>query len=354
MKGKGGTGNQAKTLPIIRAYSIDSDEAANKTIELHKAELGLQVTPLRVRRGHEILEAKRDLSLKKGDVISLIATLKDHQKIQNEIGLEVLDQELLSYQILSKEIVVIQKTVIGKTIRDLNAAAEHGCFVTGLTRASIDIPVNGNMVLNKGDRLLVIGEEEHLHQFAEKIGHIEEDIEETDLVTFSFGIVCGILLGMVLWKFGSVSIGLGSAGGLLISGILIGFFSSIRPTFGRVPAAARFVLMEIGLMLFMTSVGLKAGAGIWEALVSNGPVIIGCGIVVTLVPASIGYAFGYYVLKLNPALLLGSITGAMTSTPSLKIVTSAAKSPIPALGYAGTYTFANVFLTFAGTVIMVL
>ena len=122
------------------------------------------------------------------------------------------------------------------------------------------------------------------------------------------GIVFGILLGMVMLKFGNISIGLGSAGGLLIMVILIGFFSSIRLPLNGFP----------------------------------------------LQPALIGYAFGHYILKLNPVLLLGSLTGAMTSTPSLNIVTSAAKSSIPALGYAGTYTFANVFLTFAGTIIMML
>ena len=82
--------------------------------------------------------------------------------------------------------------------------------------------------------------------------------------------------------------------------------------------------------------------------------IIGCGILVTLLPALISYAFGHYILKLNPVLLLGSLTGAMTSTPSLNIVTRAAKSSIPALGYAGTYTFTNVFLIFAGSIIMML
>ena len=85
-----------------------------------------------------------------------------------------------------------------------------------------------------------------------------------------------------------------------------------------------------------------------------GPILIGCGIVVTLTPVIVGYLFGHYILKLNPALLLGSITGSMTSTPSLNVVTEAAKSSIPALGYAGTYTFANVLLTFAGTVMMVI
>ncbi len=354
VKRKGGAGSKADTLPVIRAYRIDSEDAANKTTEQRRAELGLQVTPLRLRRGQKFFDPDPDFVLQKGDVISVIASLKDHQEIQNKIGLEVLDQELLNFQISSKEIVVIHQPVVGKYIRDLKATAEHGCFVTGLTRASIDLPVDENLVLHKGDRLHVIGEEEHLRKLAEKVGHIEEEIEETDLISFSFGIVFGIMLGMVLLKIGTISIGLGSAGGLLITGILIGFFSSIRPTFGRVPAAARFILMEIGLMLFMTSVGLKAGAGIWEALMANGPLIIGCGILVTLLPALVGYAFGHFVLKLNPALLLGSITGSMTSTPSLKIATSAAKSSIPALGYAGTYTFANVFLTFSGSIIMMI
>jgi putative transport protein len=112
--------------------------------------------------------------------------------------------------------------------------------------------------------------------------------------------------------------------------------------------------MELGLLMFMASVGLKAGGGVVAALTSVGPSIILCGVAVTLSPVIVGYLFGSYVLKLNPAILLGAITGAMTSTPSLSIVTAAARSSVPALGYAGTYTFANVFLTFAGTVIMTL
>ena len=142
--------------------------------------------------------------------------------------------------------------------------------------------------------------------------------------------------------------------GFLLIGILIGFLSSLSPTFGRVPAAARYILQELGLMMFMAGVGLGAGGGIVEALASSGLVIVLCGVVVTLIPVISGFAFGRYVLKLNPAILLGALTGAMTSTPALGIVNQAARSAVPALGYAGTYTFANVLLTFAGTVMMML
>ncbi len=135
-------------------------------------------------------------------------------------------------------------------------------------------------------------------------------------------------------------------------GYLIGFLRSAYPTFGRVPAPARFILMQLGLMLFMASVGLEAGAGVVAALASFGPLLIVCGITVTLFPVLVAYAVGRRVLGINPALLLGAVTGAMTSTPALGVITEAAKSPMPTLGYAGTYTFANVFLTFAGTLMV--
>ena len=186
------------------------------------------------------------------------------------------------------------------------------------------------------------------------MGSEERRVQETDLVTFAGGIVAGLLLAQIDLQVGAINIGLGSAGGLLLAGIMVGFLRSQHPTFGRVPPAARFILMELGLMLFMVGVGLRAGGGIVEAVLSVGPLLFVCGAVVTITPLLVGYGVGRLVLRMNPALLLGARTGAMTSTPALSIVQSAARSPVPALGYAGTYALANVLLTIAGTVIMVL
>jgi putative transport protein len=115
---------------------------------------------------------------------------------------------------------------------------------------------------------------------------------------------------------------------------------------------AKALLMELGLVLFMAEVGLKAGSGVGEALADVGPEIFGAGVIITLVPVLVAYAVGRHALKLNPAILLGSITGAMTSTPALNVLTEATRSPVPGLGYAGTYTFANVLPTFAGTLLV--
>ena len=112
------------------------------------------------------------------------------------------------------------------------------------------------------------------------------------------------------------------------------------------------MLKDLGLKIFMVSVGLNAGGSIVETLASNGALIAASGIVIMLVPLSLGYLVGHFLLKMNPALLLGAITGAMTSTPALNLLNELSKSSIPALGYAGTYTFANVFLTLGGAAII--
>jgi len=344
----------ADTLPIIRAYQITST-GIGKTIAQRRAELDKAAVALRVRRGNELLDADPQLVLEDGDVISLLASLSVHQWARDTLGFqEILDPELLDYRINAHELVVINPRIVGKRLSELEFPKNYGCFATELTRAGVELPLTDEVVLLKGDRLNVIGEEARLRELGENLGYIEKEVEETDLVTFSFGIVIGVLLGLVVFKIAGIAVGLGTAGGLLVAGIGIGYLSSLNPTFGRVPAPARYLLREFGLMLLMASIGLNAGTGIVEAITSVGLAIIFCAVLVAIVPLAIGYVFGRQVLKLNPVLLLGALTGSMTSTPALSIVSDAAKSSVPAIGYAGSYTFANVLLTFGGTAMMML
>jgi putative transport protein len=347
-RGSGGS------LPIVRAYRLPPD-MVGKTVAQVDAEAGhLQGKMLRIKRGSKFLESVPELVLESGDVVSLIAGIGVHEQARGKDAEEVLDPDLLNYQVTTGEIIVTNAKVVGKTLKDLDIPSAYGCFATGLTRVSIELPLDATLPLQKGDRLEVVGEKDNLQRLAEAIGFVERDLEKTDLATFAFGMIAGTLLGLVTLQFGEVSIGLGTAGGLLIIGIIIGYLGSVMPTFGRVPAAARYVLMELGLMLFMAAVGLNAGGGVIEALASVGPLIIACGVLVTLLPPLVAYFVGRWLLHMNPALLLGSITGAMTSTPAFNVVTEEARSGVPALGYAGTYTFANVLLTFAGALMTLL
>jgi putative transport protein len=349
---RGKRSTTADTLPVIRAYQI-TQESDGKTIAQRRAELNHEGTALKIRRNGELIDTDAKTELKEGDIISIIGSLSMHQSIQQDLGaVEVLDADLLNYHVISKEIVVLNNHVLGKTINDLDIIAAFGCFAAGLHRSGIDLPVTNEVILNKGDSLVAIGEESRLNELASLLGHVEHEIHETDLVTFSLGIVLGTLIGLVTLSIGGIAIGLGTAGGLLIIGLAVGYASTYYPTFGRVPEAARYLLMNLGLMMLMASIGLNAGGGIVEALMDVGLIIIICALLVTTVPLALGYLVGRKLLKMNPALLLGSLTGAMTSTPALSVVTEASKSSVPAIGYAGTYTIANVVLTFAGTFLM--
>jgi len=110
--------------------------------------------------------------------------------------------------------------------------------------------------------------------------------------------------------------------------------------------------MEFGLLIFIAGVGLNAGGSILDTLRQAGPALILAAVFVVVLPLALGYAFGRRVLKLEPVLLLGALTGAMTSGPALALVTREAQSSVPALGYTGTYPIASILLTVAGSVIM--
>ncbi len=218
----------------------------------------------------------------------------------------------------------------------------------------MEVPLSPDLRFEPGDVLHVTGHRGSLDRLGADIGHIERAADETDLVTFGLGIAAGTYIGGLAIQVGGVSVGFGSAGGLLAAGLTIGFLRAIRPTFGRVPSAARWVFMELGLLIFMAGVGLRAGSGILETLATSGLSLFVAGILVTSVPVLAGFAFGRWVLGLNPVYLLGAITGSMTSGAALSIVNREAGNSLPALGYTGAYAFANVLLTVAGSLILLL
>ena len=343
-------------LPVVRGYQIMGGEMVGRTRREIEATRDLKFGLVRLVRDGEVIEFGLDDEIKAGDKAAILARPERHAELRDmpDVKPGILDRELLDSFITSQDIVVSHESAVSRPLRELRITEDFGCFVTKIRRAQIDLPVDRDPTLMKADILTVAGDAQAIERLAGRIGSIEKDIKETDLVTFAFGIVIGLLIGMISLKIGNINVGIGSAGGLLLSGIIFGYLRASYPTFGRVPPAARYIIMELGLMFFMVNVGITAGGGVVEALISVGPVLILCGILVLILPVVVGYLFGTFFLKLNPALLLGSLTGAMTSTPALSALQDAAKSSMPALGYAGTYAFANVLLTLAGTLIMLL
>ena len=343
--------------PILRAYEIrqgGDPEIIGRTL----GELGIfQRAGLiveRVKRDGELLEPEFELVVHEGDKVALVGYPSSHARSNVDRSAEVYDPDLLEFRMDSAQVVVTNPDMIGATLSDLELETRYGCLVDGVTRAQVELPVDRDMRLDRGDVLEVSGERNRLQKFARKIGAIEQESDVSDLMTFSFFFFGGLILGQFSLLLGELRITLGNAGGLLLAGILMGFFRARNPMFGYIPQGAINVLKDLGLSIFMVSVGLSAGGDIVAALMESGAVVLMGGACIMLVPLTVGYLYGALILKMNPILLLGALTGAMTSTPALKTLNEMSDSAVPALGYAGTYTFANVFLTLGGASIIML
>lgn len=335
-----------------RRYRVSGETFTRPNIGELREQYWDQVTVVRSIRDGKPIKLKDKQYLKEGDILEVSGPRRFFTEVAPLIGEEVRLGYRLSDATDTAQVVVMGDSAIDHSVADLDIARRFGLVLNRISRLGTQLPVEADMVLEKGDILTVIGPAKQIDALGQYVGAIERDISETDMVTFAFGIAAGIVLGMFSVSIGGVSVGLGTAGGLLLSGLLIGYLRNMRPTFGRLPDAARWFLMEFGLLLFMAGVGLRAGGKIIETLLQAGPTLIIGGIMVTIIPILLGYLFGRKVLRIEPVLLFGAITGAMTSGAALGVVTSTAKSPIPALGYTGTYAFANVILMVAGSLIL--
>jgi putative transport protein len=353
------TDSQRKVyLPVIRAYRVGPELVAwadGKNLR----ELGIYRQTgcyiERIRRNGILASPDGDAVLQLGDEISLVGYPDAHARLDPSFrnGKEVFDRDLLDMRIVTEEIVVKNHNAVNKRLSHLKLT-DHGCFLNRVIRSQIEMPIDDSIMLNKGDVLQVSGEARRVKSLADRIGFISIHSQVTDLLAFCAFFIIGLMIGMVSFQFSAFSFGIGNAAGLLFAGIMLGFLRANHPTFGYIPQGALTMVKEFGLMVFMAGVGLSAGSGIGEGMGETGLLMLLSGLAVSLLPVVLCYLFGAYVLRMNRALLFGAIMGARTCAPAMEIISDTARSNIPALGYAGTYAIANVLLTLAGTLIVII
>ncbi len=283
---------------FVRAFRLENEAFAGRPLEeIYKASL-IQATVQKIRRSGELIEPTLETELQVGDLISIVGVMTPEavKKLGDRvIGPLARDRELLEYQPETDKICVTRKYKGGLTLGDLKITENHAAFVSRITRLGVNIEVSPSTPIERGDVLHVTGPGAGLEHLGERLGHLEREIEKTDLSTTSWSIVFGILLGALSIPVAGVEIGLGSAGGLLVLGLLIGYLRSLFPVFGRLPNAAQWLFTELGLLLFMAGVGLRGGHGLIEILISSGLALVLTGVIVTLVPLTLAYIFGRIV-----------------------------------------------------------
>jgi putative transport protein len=337
-----------------RAYRVTNPTACEPTIREIRARAWDGLAVVRLLRNGESIRPGDDAHLQLGDELHAYGDSNFFRGGIDELGEEVPVLPEVDLAVTYTHVVVARRGAVGKTLAELDLARGHGLVVAEVRRDGLPLPLTRGLRIQRGDVLGVVGPKASLKDLLDVLGPVESDVSETDMTTFAFGIALGVVVGLFAVDVGGVPIGLGMAGGLLASGILVGWLNATRPTVGEFPEAARWILMEFGLMLFIVGVGLQAGGQIVETFARAGPALILAAAFVVVTPILAGYAFGRSVLRLHPVLLIGALTGAMTSAAAMSLVNSEAKSSAPALGYTGTYAFANVILTVAGTLIMLL
>jgi putative transport protein len=305
---------------------------------------------LTVKHGDQIEIANAETTLEINDHVLAEGYLPNLIGLENHVGPEVMDNDISDARYETAKVVINRKCIVHRSLSELRLAHDLGVIASRIQRGGIDLSVNPNMALERGDVITLVGKEDNLKHAVAILGRQEHKIYETDIFTFSAGLVLGVILGMIKWPIINASIG--NAGGLLFMGILLGYLRNFGPFSGRVPIAARYIFQELGLLLFLASIGTSAGIGLIEHLKSAGLEIFFTGALITTFTLISTVYFCHYILKFDWNTSFGATTGGVTSTVALKIVTREAASQYPVLGYAGVYAFANILLTMLGQIIL--
>jgi putative transport protein len=340
----------------IRAYAIEPGAVlAGKTVAAAEALAeGQRMFIERLRRGDALLEAKPELVLEAGDVVALEARREVLIELLGPNMREVEDKELLNIAALSLDVYVAGREVVGRSVAELaQSPAARGVFLRGILRSGLEVPIGPETRLERGDIITLIGTEKNVEAAAAIAGAAIRQSDATDYVTLGLAIFAGGLIGAVVGvDVAGVHIALSTSVGTLLAGLFIGWLRSRRPQFARIPDAAIAMMTSLGLAAFVGMIGLHAGPVFVQAVREVGFGLLIAGVFVTLVPQFIGLFIGRYVLRMNPLLLLGALSGAQTMTAALAALQEKSGSPIAVLGYTAAVPFGHILLTSGGTVIV--
>ena len=308
------------------------------------------------RQGGEIEIADDDTLLHVGDQILVVTTPRDAAAITAFIGRDVqVEWEQLDKRLISRRILITKPELNGKTLAELRIRSTSGVTITRINRSGIDLVAAGNLQLQLGDRVTVVGPELSVAHAERLFGNSLKRLNHPNLIPIFIGIALGVVLGSISFWIPGVPqpVKLGLAGGPLIVAILIGRYGPYYRLITYTTMSANLMLREVGISLFLAGVGLGAGEDFVPTLVAGGYVWIAYGAVITIVPLLLAGLFGRFYYKLNYYTLIGVLSGASTNPPALAYSTEQTTSDAPSVGYATVYPL-SMFLRVLAAQLLIL
>jgi putative transport protein len=339
----------------VRAYRVTNPETAGKTIgEFRQAYPMYRV--INVVQGSTALAPTADVVLEQGSVVALGGRLEDLTARMGLVGPEVADQQALNIPLDQAEILVTNKEVIDRPFKDFRNEDFAGQIaVTRVERGGVPIPAGLETRLQRMDVVYVAGLKGAVSKVGAVLGRIARPSSSTDLLTLAIGMILGFLIGKITVSIAGSDVGLGNAGGLLVSGVVVSSLVSRLRFFGHTPNAARNILEDLGLIVFIAIVGVNAGATLLEQLTGTIALYIFiAGFITCTIPPIIVWAIGYHVFKINAAVLMGGVAGARSHSGPAREAAVEIQSSVPWIGFPVGYAVSGVLLTVFGYVAMVL
>jgi len=284
-----------------------------------------------------------ETELKQGDHLRIIGRHEDLAKIQLFLG-SPIEKEIEFDRVLTKKYILVSKeSVVGMSIAQLNCRELFNVQISRITRNGIDLPVTKTLRLHMGDTLHAVGDSRSLKNLAKVCGDNVKELYSINLLPIFIGLFLGFVLGMIpLYLPFAGKFTLGTTGGVLVAGILLSNLYKTGPFIWEIPSTANSFIRELGLILFMATVGTKTGATILTTLSAHGAQLFFCGIAVTLIPLITAIIICRVFLKLPFLRMLGIMTGAMTSTPGLASVSTLSNTHYASSSYATVYPVALI------------
>ena len=295
----------------------------------------------RLRRGEALMHPSRTMPVRLGDVLHLVGPADKLHAMVLILGEEV-DVSLTTTkgtQLAWQRVAVTAKKALGKRIRDLGLE-ERGVSISRVTRAGTQLPVEPGLALQFGDMLTVVGVKDDIEAVKPLFGDQRKSLDQVQFAGVFFGILVGVAVGSIplLLPGLPAPLKLGLAGGPLVTAIVLSRIGFFGPFVFFMPPVANHALRELGIVLFLAAVGLKAGGQFVETLV-NGPGLqwMLYGMLITGIPLVLVGFFARIVLKVNYLSLSGVLAGSMTDPPALAFASNMSNSAAAAIGYASVY-----------------
>jgi putative transport protein len=352
-----------------RAGGHGGQELTNRTIRVaHEQAIAVTIDELihgqrwdvifgRIKRGSRFVLLDGSQRLELGDLVSAVGSVEDLDHAAQFLG-EPCDErlDLDRSEFDYRRVFVSNPAVAGRRLRELRLPQRLGAVVTRLRRGDMEFIPRGDTVLVLGDRVRVVTRRENLGAVSAFFGDSYRALSEIDVLTFSFGLALGLLLGAIPIPLpGGIVVKLGLAGGPLIVALILGALGRTGPMVWNIPYSANLVLRQFGLVLFLAAVGTRAGYGFISTLLQGaGLTIFLAGAVITVASSMLMLWIGYRVLKIPFGLLTGVLAGLQTQPAALSFALEQSGDDLPNTGYASIYPTALIAKILLAQILLVM